>query len=174
MIPFAGNPLNRASEKRTNSGWIEAKRRDPTSLILPMRRLEPFLLGPEKSKPPVELGLLKSGIADSTGGGRSRVHLSGSRWRHGGVCARCLRSRRPHEGRTARRTRLFLRNPFGGANRIVETCGNHRASQGTDRLASAARFLPALRRADENDGCRVTGGCAANATPNIFRASIRW
>src|SRR5271154_1285310 len=65
MIPFAGNPLNRASEKRTDTSWIESKRHDPSSLILPMWRLEPFLLGPEKSSPPIELGLVHSGIADS-------------------------------------------------------------------------------------------------------------
>ncbi len=65
MIPFAGNPLNRASEKRTDPNWIESKRRDPSSLILPMWRLEPFLLGPEKSDPPIELGLLRPAIADS-------------------------------------------------------------------------------------------------------------
>jgi NAD+ diphosphatase len=68
MIPFGGNPLNRASEKRTDLNWIESKRRDETSLILPMWRLEPFLLGAEKSIPPVELGLLRPGIADSLAG----------------------------------------------------------------------------------------------------------
>jgi len=65
MIPFAGSPLNRASEKRTDSNWIESKRRDPSSLVLPMWRLEPFLLGPEKLTPPIELGLLRPGITDS-------------------------------------------------------------------------------------------------------------
>ena len=65
MIPFAGNPLNRVSEKRTDAAWIESKRRDPSSLILPMWRLEPFLLGPENSSPPIELGLVRPGIADS-------------------------------------------------------------------------------------------------------------
>jgi len=65
MIPFAGNPLNRASEKRTDSSWIESKRSDPSSLILPMWRLEPFLLEPEKSGVPLELGLVRPGIADS-------------------------------------------------------------------------------------------------------------
>jgi NAD+ diphosphatase len=65
MIPFAGNPLNRASEKRTNLNWIESKRRDPSSLVLPMWRLEPFLLGPENLDPPIKLGLLQPGIADS-------------------------------------------------------------------------------------------------------------
>jgi len=65
MIPFAGNPLNRASEKRTDPKWIESKRRDPSSLILPMWRLEPFLLGREDSDPPVALGLLQPEKADS-------------------------------------------------------------------------------------------------------------
>jgi len=68
MIPFAGNPLNRASEKRTDSDWIESRRRDPSSLVLPIWRLEPFLLGPEKAPPPSELGLLRPGIADSLAG----------------------------------------------------------------------------------------------------------
>ena len=67
MIPFAGNPLNRASEKRTDSDWIESKRHDPSSLVLPMRRLEPFLLEPEKSDT-TELGLLRPEIADSLAG----------------------------------------------------------------------------------------------------------
>jgi len=65
MIPFAGNPLNRASEKRTDASWIESKRRDPSSLVLPMRRLEPFLRKPEGSGLPSELGLLGPEIADS-------------------------------------------------------------------------------------------------------------
>ena len=65
MIPFSGNPLNRASEKRTDEEWIAARRRDPNSYILPMWRLQPFIIGPEKSAAPVELGLLKPGLADS-------------------------------------------------------------------------------------------------------------
>src|SRR6202165_644861 len=68
MIPFAGSPLNRMSEKRTDPDWIESKRRDPSSLVLPMWRLEPFLLEPKASGPPVELGLLRSGVADSLAG----------------------------------------------------------------------------------------------------------
>jgi NAD+ diphosphatase len=68
MIPFAGNPLNRASEKRTDSNWIESRRRDPSSLLLPMWHLEPFLLGPEKSGTPIELGLIRPGVADSLAG----------------------------------------------------------------------------------------------------------
>jgi NAD+ diphosphatase len=65
MIPFAGNTLNRASEKRTDANWIEAKRRAPSSLVLPMWRLQPFLLGPPNADPPVELGLLRTEVVNS-------------------------------------------------------------------------------------------------------------
>jgi NAD+ diphosphatase len=65
MIPFAGSPLNRASEKRTNPGWIDAKLHDPSSSIFPLWRLEPFLLGSQRQPPPAKLGLLPPGIADS-------------------------------------------------------------------------------------------------------------
>src|SRR5437016_11829947 len=65
VIPFSCNPLNRASEKRIDANWIAAKQRDPSSVVLPMWRLEPLLLGPEKADPPVPLGLLRPGVADS-------------------------------------------------------------------------------------------------------------
>ena len=67
MIPFAGNPLNRASEKRLEAHWIESRLHDPSSLIFPMWRLEPFLLGPENSPPPIQLGLVKPGVAEVLG-----------------------------------------------------------------------------------------------------------
>ncbi|HEX4210571.1 MAG TPA: NAD(+) diphosphatase [Candidatus Binataceae bacterium] len=58
MIPFAGNPLNRASEKRTDADWIQSKRRDPSSLILPLWRLEPFLLEEDMTTGTTALGLM--------------------------------------------------------------------------------------------------------------------
>jgi len=68
MIPFAGNPLNRASDKRIDERWIESKRHDSSSLILPLWRLQPFLLEPKKAEVPVELGMLQPGIVDSLAG----------------------------------------------------------------------------------------------------------
>ncbi len=65
MIPFSGNPLHRASEKRSDATFIEAKRRDPSSLVLLLWRLQPFLLGPDNTPAPLELGLLRPGLADS-------------------------------------------------------------------------------------------------------------
>src|SRR5271156_6210264 len=64
-IPFTGNPLNRASEKRTDSNWIASKRRDASSLVLPMWQLQPFLAGSESSAPPFGLGLIDPATADS-------------------------------------------------------------------------------------------------------------
>ena len=63
MIPFTGNPLDRASEKRTDADWLEARRRDPSSLILPMWRLQPFLIGTGDA--PAELGLFRPGLCES-------------------------------------------------------------------------------------------------------------
>jgi NAD+ diphosphatase len=63
MIPFSGNPLDRVSEKRPDKEWVEARRTDPTSFILPMWRLQPFLLGNEKG--PVEAGFLKPGLCEA-------------------------------------------------------------------------------------------------------------
>ena len=65
MIPFTGNPLNRASEKRTHAEWLAAKLRDPSSLILPMWRLQPFLIGEQKRDQAAELGLFRPGLCES-------------------------------------------------------------------------------------------------------------
>lgn len=65
MIPFSGNPLDRASEKRGDGAWIEAKRRDPSSLVMPLWRLQPFLLGAENNEPIRELGLFRPGPCES-------------------------------------------------------------------------------------------------------------
>ncbi|HEY4113365.1 MAG TPA: NAD(+) diphosphatase [Rhizomicrobium sp.] len=67
-IPFAGNPLNRASEKRTDAEWIAARRRDPDSLVWPLWKLQPFLLGPEGGAQPAEAGFLKPGLAEEVAG----------------------------------------------------------------------------------------------------------
>jgi len=64
MIPFSSNPLNRASEKRPDADWVAKKRRDPSSLVLPLWRLQPFLLGSEKSRGPLEAGFLMPGLAE--------------------------------------------------------------------------------------------------------------
>lgn len=64
MIPFTGNPLDRASEKRTDAAWIEAARRAPASLILPLWRLQPFLVGEAASQIGARLGMFEPGLCD--------------------------------------------------------------------------------------------------------------
>lgn len=63
MIPFSGSPLDRSSDKRTDDAWIQSQRRAGSSLILPLWRLEPFLLGAEGAADP-RLGLVRPEIAE--------------------------------------------------------------------------------------------------------------
>jgi NAD+ diphosphatase len=65
MIPFSGSPLDRASDKRSDAAWIEARRRDPSSFILPVWRLQPFLFGSERGGGAVEAGFMKPGLCES-------------------------------------------------------------------------------------------------------------
>lgn len=65
VIPFAGSPLDRLSAKRTDPEWVAARRRDSSSFILPVWRLQPFLFGPEKGSGPLEAGFMKPGLCES-------------------------------------------------------------------------------------------------------------
>ncbi len=65
MIPFSGSPLDRASDKRSDTAWLEARQRDSSSFILPMWRLQPFLFGPEKGAGTVEAGFMKPGLCET-------------------------------------------------------------------------------------------------------------
>jgi NAD+ diphosphatase len=68
MIPFSGNPLDRVSEKRPDAAWVAARRSDPSSFILPMWRLQPFLLGPENARGALEAAFLRPGLAEELAG----------------------------------------------------------------------------------------------------------
>jgi len=65
MIPFTGNPLDRASEKRSDAAWLSARRADASSFVLPLWRLQPFFLGPENTRGALKPGFLKPGLAES-------------------------------------------------------------------------------------------------------------
>ncbi len=62
MIPFSGNPLDRASLRRTDAGWLAARRADPSSRVHPLWKLQPFLLG-EKDRP--EAAWFRPGLCES-------------------------------------------------------------------------------------------------------------
>jgi NAD+ diphosphatase len=60
MMSFSGNPLDRASEHRTDPAWVRARR--PEALILPLWNLKVFVTGaPEAPK----AGLLKPGVGEA-------------------------------------------------------------------------------------------------------------
>ncbi|MGH6877184.1 MAG: NAD(+) diphosphatase [Rhizomicrobium sp.] len=66
MIPFTGNGLDRASERRTDAVWIAARRADATTLILPMWKLQPFVMGRENGA--FEAALFRPGLCETMAG----------------------------------------------------------------------------------------------------------
>ncbi len=61
---FANNPLDRASERRGDADWLAAKLADPSSRIVPLWRLKPFLLPGRAKTDPVDIGWLRPGLLD--------------------------------------------------------------------------------------------------------------
>src|SRR3954447_558867 len=45
LIPFSGNPLDRASDRRVDPDWVEGRRRNPDSVVWPFSQLKPLLIG---------------------------------------------------------------------------------------------------------------------------------
>ena len=67
MIAFSGNPLDRASEKRSDAGWLAAQRADPKSRVLPLWKLQPLLLGPGDATQETRLGFIEGDLASGLG-----------------------------------------------------------------------------------------------------------
>jgi NAD+ diphosphatase len=64
MIPFSGNPLDRASDRRTDAAWVDSRRRDSSSLILPVWRLQPFLMPSRAADGAFTAGFLRPELAE--------------------------------------------------------------------------------------------------------------
>ncbi|MDD3446716.1 MAG: NAD(+) diphosphatase, partial [Zavarzinia sp.] len=58
--PFAGNPLDRAAERRKDDAWQAAQLKSPDSLFLPIWRTRPFVI----EQGGTQLGLLRPGLID--------------------------------------------------------------------------------------------------------------
>ncbi|HEY4264254.1 MAG TPA: NAD(+) diphosphatase [Micropepsaceae bacterium] len=67
MIAFAGNSLDRASEKRSDAAWLAAKRRHANARVLPLWKLQPLLFEPEKASEGTGLGFLEGVLASGLG-----------------------------------------------------------------------------------------------------------
>lgn len=59
MIAFSGNPLDRASAKRTDPAWLAAARADAKTRVLLFWKLQPLLSGPEGGAETAELAFVE-------------------------------------------------------------------------------------------------------------------
>jgi NAD+ diphosphatase len=64
-IPFSGNPLDRASDRRVDPKWVGARRRDPDSLVWPFSQLKPLLVGSGDTVPVgADVGYVRCALAN--------------------------------------------------------------------------------------------------------------
>jgi NAD+ diphosphatase len=87
---FAGNPLDRASERRRDDGWLAARLKDPESLCLALWNgaplVEPAPPAEAATPPGVRLAYLSSALAHDISGGAERLLFMGL-WRDVAVFA---------------------------------------------------------------------------------------
>src|SRR5258708_1442248 len=67
MIAFSGNPLDRASEKRSDAAWLAGQRANPMARVLPLWKLQPLLLGPQDVTKETQLGFIEGELASGLG-----------------------------------------------------------------------------------------------------------
>jgi NAD+ diphosphatase len=67
MIAFTGNPLDRASEKRSDAAWLLEARAKAGARILPLWKLQPLLLGPEGGSAASTLAFIDGTLAIGLG-----------------------------------------------------------------------------------------------------------
>ena len=63
MMPFTGNRLDRASDRRADAAWIAAKRVDPSTFIHPLWKLQPFVMGSDEG--PLEAVYVRPGLCET-------------------------------------------------------------------------------------------------------------
>lgn len=63
---FANNPLNRRSDKRTDAGWIALTYKEPSTLVIPFWKLNPFTMKGSDGRN--EAGFMRTGLCESLAG----------------------------------------------------------------------------------------------------------
>ncbi|HEV2364465.1 MAG TPA: NAD(+) diphosphatase [Caulobacteraceae bacterium] len=71
---FAGNPLDRASDRRSDRGWLEERLADPASLALPVWNGKPFVEGKGEK---LQLAYVRADMAHELAAGAERVLFLG-------------------------------------------------------------------------------------------------
>ncbi len=75
-MTFAHSPLDRAGHHRTDSAWLKARLKDPTTRLLPVYDLKPYMLPADGSNPAC-LGWLRPGLIDASLSGPHAVVFLG-------------------------------------------------------------------------------------------------
>ena len=88
---FAGNPLDRASEKRTDIDWMSARLNDPESLAIAIWNGRPLVEDAASGKPAVQIAYLPISLARMVAAGDERVLFMGL-WKETAVFAIDLES----------------------------------------------------------------------------------
>ncbi len=58
---FANNPLDRAAHHRKDEAWLKERLADPSTLIVPLWRLKPMVIGSRDRSRPMDVGWLRPG-----------------------------------------------------------------------------------------------------------------
>jgi NAD+ diphosphatase len=66
---YANNPLDRASQLRTDLGWLADRLRDSNSRVVPFWQLNPFILAARTQQTMAEVGWLRPDALDLSDGG---------------------------------------------------------------------------------------------------------
>jgi len=65
---FANSPLDRAAHYRKVPAWLADKRKDPSSLVVPLWRSQPFLIEVGGPKGEMDVGWLRPGLVEEMAG----------------------------------------------------------------------------------------------------------
>ena len=146
IYTFAGNPLDRVSQRRQDAGWIASLLDDPETRLLPLRELKPLVrdssaaeldwqpVAPWRGAIDAGATLILLGIGDETGSFRARCQRGAGAGRSGDRDRRCPRPGRLDPRRRGR---------------------NSRRSALAARLARAPWLLRAMRHGERNRLCRM-------------------
>jgi NAD+ diphosphatase len=98
---FANNPLDRASYRRADAGWIAGQIADPSSLFVPFYRLSPFILPEETKGAGKDVGWLKMGLLQELAGEKPLIVFLGINKRGKSLFAVDVSGLKDHENHPA-------------------------------------------------------------------------
>ena len=153
---FAGNPLDRASERRRDTEWVASLLADPAARILPLRDLRPLT----RDDGSAGARLAEGGAVARADRARRDADLSRSRRRGAAFRDRCERRRSRSRG-----GKRGVRRAHPGAAAAGRRGGDPRRGALADRLARAAPLLRPVRLADPRRIGRL--GAALPGVPRV-------